>query len=240
MEFATTPWAELHPGFCARGIGEHHPPWSPGYGWQEKQSHRPTSAKQGQLLARRGLLVCEAAARGAGVAAANVAASPRWGQAKCPWLIFPRDVTNNSNDAPGGYECGKARRGGSHAGHLVCGLPTEGTAANKTCWSQLCATRALLEGLQGRKGKMAARQTPLPRHPICLWWGPTLSSAKAGTGFLAWGEKWQKQSQRVPSPWGTETRRGREFGKAFQCFKAAPPQLLPLPSTRVFHTQMLP
>lgn len=39
--------------------------------------------------------------------------------------IFPRDVTNNSNDAPGGPECEKARRGGCHAGHLVCGLPAE-------------------------------------------------------------------------------------------------------------------
>jgi len=61
--------------------------------------------------------------------------------------------------------------GGSHAGHLVCGLPTEGTAANKTCCSQflaLCTVRTLRRGLQGEKGEMAAQQTPLPRHLICF------------------------------------------------------------------------
>lgn len=135
--------------------------------------------------------------------------------------FFQEPWQNNRNDAPGGYECEKARWGGSHAGHLVCGLPTEGTATNKTCWSQflaLCTLRSLGRGLRGGggggEGQNSCTATPSPRAAALLLMDTSPGFSQEEPGFIRQGEKQRKRSQIIPSPRRTRPKPSRERRQA--------------------------
>lgn len=103
--------------------------------------------------------------------------------------------------------------GGNHAGHLVCGLPTEGSATNKTCWSQFVGAVCEESPSAGTLGGKRAKRLLSKPSSMCWCWLLTPCARKQGTGFIAQGEKRQKTTRNGPTPRGLEGEQAGNLGK---------------------------
>lgn len=227
-EFATTPWAELRPGFCAWGIGEQHPPRSPGYRWQEKRLTSTDFSEASPAPCTKG----PAGMRGSGAGGRALLL--------LMWQSFPAEGRQNAHDSffqemlqtivtmpLVGMNVKRHDGGGSHAGHLVCGLPTEGTATNKTCWSQflaLCATRALPARTSGEEGQNGcpANSSPHGILSACDGYQPRLQP-KRGPVLLPGEKNGKNNPKRFHPHVGLEQEQAGNLGKHYSALRLLSP-----------------
>lgn len=237
----TTPWSEIHPGFCT---------------WGTTPSLQPRL-----VLARKAATLTnfsEASPAPCTKGPAGMRGSGAGGRALLllMWQSFPAEGRQNAHDSffqemlqtivtmpLVGMNVKRHDGGAAMLGTLCVGCQRRVLPRTKPAGASFwhCVRPEPFCKDFGEEGQNGCPANSSPRGILsaCDGYQPHLQPKRALVLF-AHREKWQKQSQKVPSPCKTGTRTGREFRKALQCFKAVLPQLLPLPSTQDFHIQMLP